>query len=33
VIDCGARDSEALRMSLVLADTMLVPVQPRGLDV
>ncbi len=33
VIDCGARDSEALRMSLVLADTVLVPVQPRGLDV
>lgn len=33
IIDCGARDSEALRMSLVLADTVLVPVQPRGLDV
>lgn len=33
VIDCGARDSEALRMALLLADTVLVPVQPRGLDV
>lgn len=33
VIDCGARNWDALRMSLVLADTALVPVQPRGLDV
>jgi chromosome partitioning protein len=33
VIDCGAKDSEALRMALVLADTVLVPVQPRGLDI
>jgi chromosome partitioning protein len=33
VIDCGAKDGEALRMSLVLADTVLVPVQPRGLDI
>jgi chromosome partitioning protein len=33
VIDCGARDSESLRMALVLADTVLVPVQPRGLDI
>jgi chromosome partitioning protein len=33
VIDCGARDSETLRMALVLAETVLVPVQPRGLDI
>jgi chromosome partitioning protein len=33
VIDCGARDSESLRMALVVADTVLVPVQPRGLDI
>ena len=33
VIDCGARDSEALRMALVLADTVLVPIPPRGIDV
>jgi len=33
VIDVGARDTEALRMALMLSDTVLVPVQPRGLDV
>lgn len=33
VIDCGARDTEALRMALMLADVLLVPVQPRGLDI
>jgi chromosome partitioning protein len=33
VIDCGARDSESLRLALILAETVLVPVQPRGLDV
>lgn len=33
VIDCGARDTESLRLSLILAETVLVPVQPRGLDV
>jgi chromosome partitioning protein len=33
VIDVGARDTETLRLALVLADTVLVPVQPRGLDV
>jgi chromosome partitioning protein len=33
VIDCGARDSESLRLSLILADVVLVPVQPRGLDI
>ena len=33
ILDVGGRDSEALRVALVLADTVLVPVQPRGLDV
>ena len=33
VIDSGAKDGEALRMALVVADTVLVPVQPRGLDI
>jgi chromosome partitioning protein len=33
VIDCGARDSGSLRMALMLADTVLVAVQPRGLDI
>lgn len=33
VIDVGGRDSEALRVALLLADTVLIPVQPRGLDV
>jgi chromosome partitioning protein len=33
IIDVGGRDTEALRVALVLADTVLVPVQPRGLDV
>jgi chromosome partitioning protein len=33
VIDVGGRDTEALRVALFLADTVLVPLQPRGLDV
>jgi chromosome partitioning protein len=33
VIDVGARDTETMRLALVLADTVLVPVVPRGLDV
>lgn len=33
ILDVGGRDTEALRVALVLADTVLVPVQPRGLDV
>jgi chromosome partitioning protein len=33
VIDVGGRDTEALRIALVLADTVLIPVQPRGLDI
>ncbi len=33
VIDVGGRDTEALRVALVLADTVLIPVQPRGLDI
>jgi chromosome partitioning protein len=33
VIDAGGRDSEALRVSLGRSDVLLVPVQPRALDV
>ena len=33
VIDVGARDTETLRLALVLVDTVLVPAQPRELDV
>lgn len=33
VIDVGGRDTEALRVALVLADTVLIPIQPRGLDI
>ena len=33
VVDVGGRDTEALRVALVLADTVLIPVQPRGLDI
>lgn len=33
VIDVGGRDTEALRVALVLADMVLIPVQPRGLDI
>ena len=33
IIDVGGRDTEAMRVALVLADTVLVPVQPRGIDV
>jgi chromosome partitioning protein len=33
VIDVGGRDTEALRVALVLADAVLIPVQPRGLDI
>jgi chromosome partitioning protein len=33
VIDVGGRDSATLRVALLLADMVLIPVQPRGLDV
>lgn len=33
IIDVGGRDTEALRVVLLLADVVLIPVQPRGLDV
>ena len=33
MIDVGARDTETLRLALVLVDTVLVPAQPRELDV
>jgi chromosome partitioning protein len=33
IIDAGGRDSEALRVGLVRADALLVPVQPRAVDV
>ena len=33
VIDAGGRDSTALRAALVLSDVLLVPVQPRSVDV
>jgi chromosome partitioning protein len=33
IIDVGGRDTEALRVALLLADIVLIPVQPRGLDV
>jgi chromosome partitioning protein len=33
VIDAGGHDSEALRSSMLQADRLVVPVQPRGLDV
>lgn len=33
IIDVGGRDSAALRMALLLADLLLVPVPPRSLDV
>jgi chromosome partitioning protein len=33
IIDVGGRDTEALRVALLLADVVLIPVQPRGLDV
>lgn len=33
IIDAGGRDSEALRVGLVRADVLLVPVQPRAVDV
>jgi chromosome partitioning protein len=32
IIDVGGRDTEALRVVLLLADVVLIPVQPRGLD-
>ena len=33
IIDCGGLDTESLRASLMVADTALIPVVPRGLDV
>ena len=33
IIDVGGRDTEALRVALLLADVVVIPVQPRGLDV
>lgn len=33
IIDVGGRDTEALRVVLLLADAVLIPIQPRGLDV
>jgi chromosome partitioning protein len=33
IIDAGGRDSEALRRGLVLSDLLVVPVQPRAVDV
>jgi chromosome partitioning protein len=33
VIDVGGRDSAALRMSLLLSDLIVIPVQPRSIDV
>jgi chromosome partitioning protein len=33
IIDAGGRDSAALRAALVLSDVLLVPVQPRSVDV
>lgn len=33
IIDCGGRDSTALRAALVLSDVVLVPFQPRSFDV
>ena len=33
IIDAGGRDSTALRAALVLSDVLLVPVQPRSVDV
>lgn len=33
IIDVGGRDTEALRVALLMADVVLIPVQPRGLDV
>ena len=33
VIDAGGHDSEALRVAMLRADLLVVPVQPRGLDV
>ena len=33
VIDAGGRDSSALRAALVLTDVVLVPVQPRSMDI
>lgn len=33
IIDVGGRDSATLRVALLLADLVLIPVQPRGLDV
>lgn len=32
IIDCGAGDTTALRAALVMADAVVVPVQPRSLD-
>lgn len=33
VLDVGGRDSATLRVALLLADVVLIPVQPRGLDI
>ena len=33
IIDAGGRDSEALRVALGRSDVLLVPVQPRAVDV
>jgi chromosome partitioning protein len=33
IIDCGGRDSTALRAALILSDVLLVPFQPRSYDV
>jgi chromosome partitioning protein len=33
ILDVGGRDSATLRVALLLADVVLIPVQPRGLDV
>jgi chromosome partitioning protein len=33
ILDVGGRDSSTLRVALLMADTVVIPVQPRGLDV
>lgn len=33
ILDVGGRDSATLRVALLLADTVVIPVQPRGLDI
>ncbi len=33
IIDCGGRDTGSLRAALTVADTLLIPVQPRSVDI